>query len=121
MAASTPADLRVICRKLTSQPATELPRIIPSLVNHIARCKDQLSAPQDQKTKDNQVSEVAGLVHKLKTSISTLLTSRTIEGRFTGVALVKVTIDVGGWEVLRNSEGWARGLLAVMQVCLIRL
>jgi hypothetical protein len=119
MAASIPPDLRVLCRKLTSLSPAELPRALPSLTNHVIRCKPQLSSPQDPKSKDKS-SEVSSLVHKLNASITTLLTSRTIEGRFAAVALVKAVIDVGGWEVLRGSEAWARGLLAVIQVRFVR-
>lgn len=120
MAASIPPDLRVLCRKLTSLPPAELPRALPSLTNHIVRCKPQLSAAYDLKSKDKN-SELPTLVHKLNTSLTTLLTSRTIEGRFAAVALIKAIIDVGGWEVLRSSEAWARGLLAVIQVSESRL
>ena len=115
MAASPPPDLRVLCRKLTSLPPADLPRALPSLTNHIIRCKPQLSIAHDSKSKDKN-SEVATLVHKLKTSITTLLTSRTIEGRFAAVALIKAVVDTGGWEVLRSTEPWARGLLAIIQV-----
>jgi hypothetical protein len=115
MAASPPPDLRVLCRKLTSLPPADLPRALPSLTNHIIRCKPQLSVAHDPKSKDKN-SEVATLVHKLKTSITTLLTSRTIEGRFAAVALVKAVVDIGGWEVWRSTEPWARGLLAIIQV-----
>ncbi|KAH8176347.1 rRNA processing/ribosome biogenesis domain-containing protein [Sarocladium implicatum] len=114
MAATIPPDLRVLCRKLTSLPPAELPRALPSLTNHIIRCQPQLCVAHDPKAKDKN-SEVATLVHKLKTSITTLLTSRTIEGRFAAVALVKAVVDIGGWEVLRTTEPWARGLLAVIQ------
>lgn len=115
MTTSVPPDLRVLCRKLTSIPATELPRALPSLTNHIVRCKRQLSASLDPKAKD-KTAEVAGLVHKLKTSTTTLVNSRTPEGRFAAAALIKAVLDVGGWETLRTSEPWARGLLAIIQV-----
>jgi hypothetical protein len=56
------------------------------------------------------------LVHKLKTSITTLLNGRSREGRFAAIGLVKAAVDVGGWETLRDSEAWVRGLLSIVQV-----
>jgi pre-rRNA-processing protein RIX1 len=56
------------------------------------------------------------LVHKLKTNISTLLNGRSREGRFAAVGLIKATVDIGGWEVLRDSESWVRGLISIVQV-----
>jgi hypothetical protein len=120
MAASLPPDLRVLCRKLTSIPPAQLPYALPSLTNHILRCKEALSTAQDAKPKDG-ASESSVLVHKLKTSITTLLNGRSREARFAAVALVKAVVDVGGWEVLRGSEPWVRGLLSIIQVnCLGR-
>lgn len=111
-----PPDLRVLSRKLTSIPPAQLPHSLPSLVNHVLRCREPLSAPQDQKLKDN-APESALLVHKLKTSITTLLNGRSREARFAAIGLVKAVVDVGGWEVLRGSEPWVRGLLSIVQVC----
>ena len=55
-------------------------------------------------------------VHKLKTQLSTLLGGKSPEGRFAAVVLIKAAIEVGGWEVLRGSEPWVRGLLAILAV-----
>lgn len=117
MSATLPPDLRVLCRKLVSIQPTQLPHALPSLINHVLHCKEPLSAPQEQKVKDSS-SESSQLVHKLKSSITTLLNGRTREGRFAAVALIKAVVDVGGWEILRGSEPWVRGLLSVVQVCL---
>lgn len=76
-----------------------------------------MSAPQEQKPKDD-ASEGSLLVHKLKTNVSTLLNGRSREGRFAAIGLIKAMVDVGGWEVLRGSEPWVRGLLSIVQVCL---
>lgn len=116
MAPALPPDLRVLCRKLTSIPQPQLPHALPSLTGHVIRCRDVLSAPQDQKSKDD-ASQGAQLVHKLRTSITTLLNGRSREGRFAAVCLVKAVVDVGGWEMLRVCEPWVRGLLAIVQVC----
>lgn len=74
-----------------------------------------LSAPHEPKTKDNS-SDVTVHVHKLKTQINTLLTGKSNNGRFTAVVLIKAIVDVGGWECLRLSEPWVRGLLSIIQV-----
>ncbi|KAF4457491.1 hypothetical protein F53441_541 [Fusarium austroafricanum] len=114
MAASLPPDLRVLCRKLTSIPPTQLPHALPSLINHVLHCKEPLSAPSDRKVKDNS-SEASQLVHKLKASITTHLNGRSREARFAAVGLVKTVVDVGGWEVLRGCQPWITGLLFVIE------
>lgn len=116
MSASIPTDLRVICRKLVSIDAQQLPHSLPSLVNHVLRCKQVLAAPHDAKAKGDK-SESAVLVHKLMASITTLLNSRVKEARFAAIALVKAAVDVGGWEVLRGTGPWVNGLLSIVQVC----
>ncbi|KAF4343021.1 hypothetical protein FBEOM_3001 [Fusarium beomiforme] len=114
MASSLPPDLRVLCRKLTSIPPTQLPHALPSLINHVLHCKEPLSAPSDRKVKDGS-SEAAQLIHKLKASITTHLNGRSREARFVAVALIKTVVDVGGWEVLRGCQPWVTGLLSVVE------
>lgn len=108
-------DLRVLTRKLTSIPPAQLPHSLPSLIRHVLRCRDALSAPQDPKAKGDG-SQTSMLVHKLKTSITTLLNGRSREGRFAAIGLVKAAVDVGGWETLRGSAAWVSGLLSIVQV-----
>jgi hypothetical protein len=108
-----PPDLRVLCRRLTAASADDLPRLCPLLVSHVVRCGGPLSAPQDAK---NKMSETPMLVHKLRTHITTLLTGRNSSGRFAAVCLIKAVIDVGGWESLRASDPWLKGLIGVLQV-----
>ena len=112
---SVPPELRVVCRRLTSTPADDLPRLCPILISHVLRCGSALSATPDAKAKD-KTSEVTLLLHKLRTHITTLLTGRKASGRFAAVCLIKAIIDVGGWESLRLSEPWIRGLISVLQV-----
>ncbi|RDA84926.1 hypothetical protein CP532_5148 [Ophiocordyceps camponoti-leonardi (nom. inval.)] len=109
--------LQVLCRNLSSIPPTQLPRALPSLTKHIARCGKLLSTTsQDQKKpKDDDTCRAALLVHKLKTIITTLLTGRNPHARFAAVGLVKAAVDVGGWETLRGAEPWVRGLLSIIQ------
>ncbi|KAL7792533.1 rRNA processing/ribosome biogenesis domain-containing protein [Trichoderma ceciliae] len=111
---SATTDLRVLTRKLTAIPPAQLPHSLPSLIRHVLRCRDALSAPQDPKLKGD-VSQMSMLVHKLKTNLTTLLNGRSREGRFAAVGLIKAAVDVGGWETLRGSEAWVRGLLSIMQ------
>lgn len=113
---SVPPELRVVCRRLTSTPVDDLPRICPTLVSHVLRCGSALSATPDAKAKD-KTSETTLLLHKLRTHITTLLTGRKPSGRFSAICLIKAIIDVGGWESLRLAEPWIRGLISVLQVC----
>lgn len=115
MASSASTDLRVLTRKLTSVPPAQLPHSLPALIRHVLRCREALSAPQDAKLKGD-ANQTSMLVHKLKTSITTLLNGRSREGRFAAISLVKAAVDVGGWETLRGSEAWVRGLLSIVQV-----
>lgn len=112
---SLPPDLRVLCRRLTSTPPSQLPYSLPAFINHVLRCKHVLSMSHDPKAKDAS-SEASMLVHKLKTIIKTLLNGKTAAGRFTGAALAKAVVDVGGWECLRESGPWVRGMLNILQV-----
>lgn len=113
---SLPPDLRVLVRRLTSTSPDDLPRLCPTLINHVIRCFGPLSAPHDLKPKDGSSPEAATLVHKFKIHISSLLNGRSPGGRFAAVILVKAVIDVGGWECLRVSEPWVRGLISMLRV-----
>ncbi|KAI1640935.1 rRNA processing/ribosome biogenesis-domain-containing protein [Biscogniauxia mediterranea] len=109
-----PPELRSICRKLTTTKVEHLPALLPSLLKDVVRCQEPLSAPQEAKSSDNS-SEVAVLVHRLKTQISTLLNGRSLQGHFVGAALVKAVIESGGWECLQASGPWVSGLLSILQ------
>ncbi|KAI1212952.1 uncharacterized protein F4807DRAFT_305639 [Annulohypoxylon truncatum] len=112
--ASLPPELRSLCRRLTATKVEQLPSLLPSLLKDLLRCQEPLSRPQEAKTSESS-SESTVLVHKLKTQISALLNSRNVQGRFVGVALVKCVIETGGWECLRTSELWVRGILSILQ------
>lgn len=116
LAMSLPPDLQVLCRRLASTDPADLPPLCPSLVGHIQRCESVLSLALDQKPKDG-APEHSVLVHKLRTQITTLLNNgRSLPGRFAAAILVKAVVDVGGYECLRISEPWVRGLLTILQV-----
>ncbi|EGO57751.1 hypothetical protein NEUTE1DRAFT_81610 [Neurospora tetrasperma FGSC 2508] len=108
-----PPDLRVLCRRLASTPVDDLPHICPLLVSHVLRCGEVLSAVPETKAKDKS-SETATLVHRLRTHITTLLAGKSASGRFAAVFLVKAVVDVGGWESLRASDVWIRGLIGIL-------
>ncbi|KAL1857680.1 hypothetical protein Daus18300_010200 [Diaporthe australafricana] len=112
---SLPPDLQVLCRRLASTDPDDLPRLCPSLIKQIQRCQGVLSQPSDQKPKEGS-PESSVLVHKLRTQITTLLNNgRSLSGRFSAAILIKGVIDTGGWESLRTSEPWVRGLLSILQ------
>ena len=83
-------------------------------MNHVVRCAGPLSAPHEAKTKDRRSG--SSDIHKFKAQLNSLLTGRSPGGRFTAVVLVKAVIDVGGWECLRVSEPWVRGLITLLRV-----
>ncbi|KAK3322511.1 rRNA processing/ribosome biogenesis-domain-containing protein [Apodospora peruviana] len=112
--AAAPPDLRVICRRLASTPADQLTRLCPVLVGHVLRCGGALSSSQEAKGSDKS-SETPVLIHRLKAHITTLLTGKNPSGRFAAVCLIKAVIDVGGWECLRTSDPWIRGLISILQ------
>lgn len=116
MTMSLPPDLQVLCRRLASTEPDDLLRLCPTLLKQIQRCGGVLSQPSDQKPKEGS-SESSVLVHKLRTQITTLLNNgRSLPGRFSAAILIKGIIDAGGWECLRTSEPWVRGLLSILQV-----
>ncbi|KAG9235389.1 rRNA processing/ribosome biogenesis-domain-containing protein [Amylocarpus encephaloides] len=110
---SLPSELRVLCAHLSATSTTELPYLLPTLLQYVLRCQVPLSSSNPSTTKTD-ASASAVLVHKLKTQLSTLLNGRSTEGRFAAVVLIKGVVDVGGWEVLRGTESWIRGLLSVL-------
>jgi pre-rRNA-processing protein RIX1 len=110
-----PPELRSLCRRLTSTEPDHLPPLLPILLKDTLRCQELLSAPQDAKG-GQSASEIAVLVHKLKTQVLALLNGRSAQGRFAGAALAKAIIEVGGWECLRSSEPWVRAMLSIIQV-----
>lgn len=119
MAPSDPAPgwypLRSVTRRLASTPVAQLPYLAHSLARTISTCGEVLSSIDEQSQKKAQ-SEVAVLVHKLGTQISTLLQDRSKEARWSAVVLVKATIEAGGWSILQSSDKWVRALLGLIGV-----
>jgi pre-rRNA-processing protein RIX1 len=104
--------LRAITYRLTSTPTQQLPLLASQLSATIGNCKDILSTPADN-LKVNP--EAATLAHRFKTSLTSLLQDRTIEGRWAAVVLVKAVIESGGLEVLGKSNAWVKSLLAILK------
>ena len=114
---SLPPELRALCFKLSTTPASELLRQTPSLLRLVLRCQSPLSDSSLAGTSSkSDASASSVLVHKLKIQLTTLLNGKSSEGRFTAVVLIKAVVETGGWEVLRGSESWVRGLLSVLAV-----
>lgn len=112
---SLPPELRVLCAHLSTISTTDLPRMTPTLLRLISHCREPLSNPPSNTAKaDSNTASIQ--VHKLKTQISSLLTGKSVEGRFTAVVLIKGIVEVGGWEILKTSEPWVRGLLSILNV-----
>lgn len=104
--------LRAISFRISSATKAELPHIVAYVSQSLISCKDVLSTPESPAQKD---SDAAIVLNRFNTQISTLLQDRTAEGRWAAVVLVKAAIESGGWETLRKSNAWVRGLLAILK------
>ncbi|RKF61410.1 putative arm repeat-containing protein [Erysiphe neolycopersici] len=107
---SLPPELRVLCDQLSSVPVVELPCLLPNLSQNILYCKEIIL----NSTLRSDVPGASVLIHKLKTRLTTLLNCKQPEGRFVATVLIKAFIDIGGWEAVKSSGPWARGLLAIL-------
>ncbi|KAI9874859.1 MAG: hypothetical protein M1830_009198 [Pleopsidium flavum] len=107
------SPLRAVTQRLISTPTKHISHVAPYLAASLRDCKDVLSSPFNHGAgKDD--AETAVLVHKYKNQLSTLLQEKTIEARWAAVVLIKATVEVGGWEVLRGCGVWVRGLLGLL-------
>ncbi|KAJ9631634.1 hypothetical protein H2203_000033 [Taxawa tesnikishii (nom. ined.)] len=104
--------LRAASFRLYSTPTAELPHAVPYIAQSLAACKDLLSDPESLNQKDG---DVAVILHRYQTQLSTLLQDRTADGRWAAVVLVKATIEAGGWATLSKSLAWVRGLLGILK------
>ncbi|SZF01672.1 unnamed protein product [Blumeria hordei] len=107
---SFPPELRVLCNQLSSTRAADLPSLVPTLSEYIARCQDPLSCF----TSKSDTKSTSVLVHKLKTQITALLQGKDPGEKLTAIVLIKAVVEVGGLEVLRSCEPWVKGLLALI-------
>lgn len=104
--------LRAITYRISSTPTKQLPQIVQQISGSLWTCKDLLSTPQ-QTSKAN--SESSTLLHRFRTSLSSLLQDRTIEGRWAGVVLVKAAVEAGGLETLSKPSNWIKSLLGILK------
>ncbi|EEQ34070.1 hypothetical protein McanCB56680_002149 [Microsporum canis] len=105
--------LRAAVHNLCSTPAKELPLTAEYIATTISECSVILSAPTNRSQPPGEPDR-ALLIQKLKARITSLLQDRTVEGRWTGVVLVKSMVESGKWEILRGCETWARSILAIL-------
>lgn len=111
---SSITTLRVITQRLTATPSWQLPHIVPYLASTIPSCAQVLQNPPVP-GHTNDGSEIAVVIHKFKTRISTLLAEKSAQAKWSAVVLIKATVETGGLEVLRASGAWIRGLLGILQ------
>ena len=119
MAGRNPTPLRVITQRLTSTPIWQLPHIVPYLITTISESGKEFLTTENQ-SQAGDGGDYAVLVHKYKTQISALLQERSAQGRWAAIVLIKVTVGIGGWEILQGTEGWVRGLLGILGVSTCR-
>ncbi|ESZ96054.1 hypothetical protein SBOR_3531 [Sclerotinia borealis F-4128] len=117
---SLPSELRILCLRLTSTPPQDLPNLTPTLIQYVLQCQIPLSNPSANSGKAD-ASQSAVLVHKLKTQLTTLLNGKSAEGRFAAIVLIKVVVEVGGWEILRDAGSWKPDSSAAKELCIVAL
>ncbi|KAH0559470.1 hypothetical protein GP486_004016 [Trichoglossum hirsutum] len=109
---SCASSLRTISRLIATSPHENLPQTAPNLLKILDGCGPVLSAAESHTTgKDTTDSSVS--VHRYIVQLSALLNGKSFPARWTAVVLIKTTIELGGWELLRNSNVWVRGLLGI--------
>lgn len=109
--AASVGTLRALSYRISSTPTKQLPQIAPQIASAIWNCRALLSASTDSK----QSSEASIIAHKFKTQLNTLLSDRTVEGRWAAVVLTKATIEAGGVEVLGKCNVWVKSLLGILK------
>lgn len=106
------ATLKQLSYRISSTPVEQLPRLIPQIANSLWSCKDVLSAPA---ASAKQSGHDGVTVNRLRTQLTTLLSDRTVEGRWSAVVLVKATVEAGGLEILSKAGGWVKNLLGFLK------
>ncbi|CRG87082.1 hypothetical protein PISL3812_04097 [Talaromyces islandicus] len=106
-------SLRAITHRLTTTPVQDLPHVAPYVAASLGDCSDIISSPQAKKAANSDDND-ALLVNKLKARVTSLVQDRTPQGRWTGVVLVKATVEAGQWEILHECAPWVRGLLSIL-------
>src|SRR5579862_442094 len=112
---SSSSSLRTICHVISTTPPDILPQTTPHLLTILNNCGAILSAAENYAA-GKGVTDSSVLVHKYTVQLSALLQGKSFQARWVAVVLIKATIELGGWEVLRNSGAWVRGLLGLLAV-----
>ncbi|KAI4762217.1 hypothetical protein E4T52_05651 [Aureobasidium sp. EXF-3400] len=104
--------LRAASFRISNASKPELPQIAALTAQSLLSCKDIFTQPDLANQKD---SDAALALHRFNTQITTLLGDRHVEGRWAAVVLIKAAIEAGGWETLKKSIAWVRGLLILLK------
>lgn len=105
--------IRLVTQRLSTVQPSQLPHILPSILETLSLCGDVLSG-KERITKDG--SDLSVLVHKLKTQISSLLQDKKQSSRWAAVALIKTSIETGKPDILQSAQPWVQGLLGLLGV-----
>jgi pre-rRNA-processing protein RIX1 len=104
--------LRAASFRISNASKAELPQVAALTAQSLLSCKDIFTQPDLANQKD---SDAALALHRFNTQITTLLGDRYVEGRWAAVVLIKAAIEAGGWETLKKSMPWVRGLLIILK------
>lgn len=83
------------------------------MVGYVLRCGELFFVLDVGKGKDKGV-EMFMFVYKFRIYIIMFLMGRNVLGCFVVVCLIKVVVDVGGWESFRVVDFWVCGLISVV-------
>lgn len=104
--------LRAASFRISNASKPELPQVAALTAQSLLSCKDIFTQPDLANQKD---SDAALALHRFNTQITSLLGDRHVEGRWAAVVLIKAAIEAGGWETLKKSMAWVRGLLILLK------
>ncbi|KAI5272750.1 hypothetical protein E4T47_04113 [Aureobasidium subglaciale] len=104
--------LRAASFRISNASKADLPQIAALTAQSLLSCKDIFTQPDLANQKD---SDAAIALHRFNTQLTSLLADRYVEGRWAAVVLIKAAIEAGGWETLKKSIGWVRGLLIMLK------
>jgi pre-rRNA-processing protein RIX1 len=104
--------LRAASFRIANAAKPDVPQVAALTAQSLLSCKDLFTHPDLATQKD---SDAALALHRFNTQITSLLGDRTVEGRWAAVVLIKATIEAGGWETLKKSIAWVRGLLILLK------
>ncbi|KAI4723504.1 hypothetical protein E4T48_00239 [Aureobasidium sp. EXF-10727] len=104
--------LRAASFRISNATKAELPQVAALTAQSLLSCKDIFTQPDLANQRD---SDAALALHRFNTQITSLLGDRHVEGRWAAVVLIKAAIEAGGWETLKKSVAWVRGLLILLK------